>query len=104
MKLCYEAKERYQNVRFAIGFTREDGVYCYGDAWLIEKELPDKGTITFIFKNALLKGKYVLDLWIEPVEGEAYDSIYSLMPIIVDTIPYKERGILSMEHSWGFVE
>lgn len=104
MMLSYQAKEAYQNVRFAIGFTREDGVYCYGDAHLIETQLPDEGTIVFAFKNRLLKGKYVLDLWIEPVEGTAYDSIYSLMTIMVDTIPYKERGILSMEHNWDFVE
>lgn len=104
LMLSYQAKEAYQNVRFAIGFTREDGVYCYGDAHLIETQLPDEGTIVFIFKNRLLKGKYVLDLWIEPIEGTAYDSIYSLMTITVDTIPYKERGILSMEHNWDFVE
>ena len=85
-----------------MGFTREDGIYCYGNAYLIEKELPSKGFVTFSFHNGLLKGKYVLDLWIEPKEGEAYDSIYSLMTITVDTVPYKERGILSMENHWDF--
>lgn len=103
LKLSYEAKERYQNVRFAIGFTRDDGVYCYSDAWLIEKELPDKGTIILPLKMHCLRGN-ILDLWIKPIEGEAYDSIYCLMPIIVDTISYKERGILSMERSWEFSE
>lgn len=102
LKLSYESAEIYQNVRFAMGFTREDGIYCYGNAYLIEKELPSKGFVTFSFHNGLLKGKYVLDLWIEPKEGEAYDSIYSLMTITVDTVPYKERGILSMENHWDF--
>lgn len=103
LSLSYEAQKVYQNVRFAMGFTRDDGVYCYGDAWLIEDELPKKGTLTFTFKNGLLKGKYVLDLWIEPLEGAAYDSIYSLMTVVVDTEPYKERGILTMEHQWEFL-
>lgn len=104
LKLSYEAGQAYRNVRFAIGFTREDGVYCYGDAHLIEAELPARGSLTFTFKNGLLKGNYVLDLWIEPIEGMAYDSIYSLMTVKVDTVPYQERGILSMEHSWEFGE
>lgn len=104
LQLSYEAKETYRNVRFAIGFTREDGVYCYGDAWLMESELSNKGTLNFTFKNGLLKGNYVLDLWIEPIAGPAYDSIYSLMVVMVDTVPDKEKGILSMERSWGFSE
>lgn len=104
LKLSYEAGQAYQNVRFAIGFTREDGVYCYGNAHLIETQLPDRGTLTFTFKNGLLKGNYVLDLWIEPIEGTAYDSIYSLMTVKVDTVPYQERGILSMERRWEFTE
>lgn len=104
LQLSYEAEKIYQNVRFAIGFTRDDGVYCYGDALVMESELPVEGTITFTFKNRLLKGKYVLDLWIEPTEGTAYDSIYSLMSFLVDTPPHKEVGILSMEHIWHFSE
>lgn len=104
LKLSYETRQAYQNIRFAIGFTREDGVYCYGDAYLIEEELSERGTLTFTFKNGLLQGKYVLDLWIEPIEGTAYDSIYSLMTVKVKTIPYQERGILSMEHDWNFLE
>lgn len=104
LKLSYEAGQAYQNVRFAIGFTREDGVYCYGNAHLIETQLPDRGTLKFTFKNGLLKGNYVLDLWIEPIEGTAYDSIYSLMTVKVDTVPYQERGILSMERRWDFIE
>ena len=102
LQLSYEAKEAYQNVRFAIGFTRDDGVYCYGASWLMKSELPAEGTVTFTFKNGFLIGKYVLDLWIEPTEGAAYDSIYSLMSVIVDTISYKELGILSMKHTWHF--
>ena len=104
LQLSYEAKEVCQNIRFAIGFTRDDGVYCYGNAWIMESELPAEGTVTFIFKNGFLTGKYVLDLWIEAVEGTAYDSIYSLMSVIVNTVPFKELGILSMEHTWHFSE
>lgn len=102
LSLSYEAEEKYRSMRFAMGFTREDGVYCYGDSWIAENGLPDKGTVTMTFKNGLLRGKYVLDLWIEPLEGDAYDSIYSLMTLAVDTVSEKELGILSMEHSWSF--
>ena len=46
----------------------------------------------------------MLDLWIENTVGVQYDSIFSLMQIEVDTDPYNERGILTMEHSWERIE
>lgn len=100
IKLAYQAVKNYENVRFAMGITREDGIYCYGSY----KEIPElpalQGLLEFRFKNGLLKGKYVLDLWIEDFSGAPYDSIYSLMAIEVNTDPYIERGILAMEHTW----
>lgn len=100
IKLAYQAVKNYENVRFAMGITREDGIYCYGSYKEI-LELPAlQGLLEFRFKNGLLKGKYVLDLWIEDFSGAPYDSIYSLMAIEVNTDPYIERGILAMEHTW----
>lgn len=100
IKLTYKATDSYKEVRFVVGVTREDGIYCYGSYIEIPGEVALSGTLEFHFKNSLLKGNYVLDLWIEDFEGNAYDSIYSLMAIEVDTFPYVERGILAMEHQW----
>ncbi|MCM1100396.1 MAG: ATP-binding cassette domain-containing protein [Clostridium sp.] len=100
IQLAYKADCNYKDIRFVIGLTREDGVYCYGSYKDISGELPSQGILTFRFVNALLKGHYVLDLWIEGFDQVAYDSIYSLMAIDVDTDPYIERGILTMKHQW----
>ena len=100
VRLAYKAVSNFENVRFVIGLTREDGVYCYGSYKEVSGLLARQGTLEFSFKNGLLKGKYVLDLWIEDFSGNPYDSIYSLMEIEVDTEPYIERGFLTMEHTW----
>lgn len=100
IRLAYEAADGYEGVRFVIGVTRDDGVYCYGSYKEIPGLLPRQGMLEFSFWNGLLKGKYVLDLWIEDLSGIPFDSIYSLAAIEVDTDPYIERGILTMEHEW----
>lgn len=100
IRLTYEAAGSFKDIRFVIGLTREDGTYCYGSYKDIPGLLPLEGTLIFHFKNSLLKGRYVLDLWIQDFDLNAYDSIYSLMAIAVDTTPYIERGIFTMEHQW----
>lgn len=100
IRLTYKAVADYENVRFVIGLTRDDGIYCYGSYKELTGILSHQGVLEFHFKNGLLKGKYVLDLWIEDFSGVPYDSIYSLMAIEVDTSSYIERGILTMEHTW----
>ncbi len=100
IKLTYKANGSYKNIRFVIGLTREDGTYCYGSYKDVPHILPPQGTLIFRFTNSLLKAQYVLDLWIEDFDLNAYDSIYSLMTINVDTIPYVERGIFTMKHEW----
>lgn len=104
MELEYESKEELKDIRFVIGITREDGTYCYGSYIEVKGKLCPKGVVTMAFQNALLKGKYVLDLWIETLDSVALESIYSLMPIQVDTLPYLERGILTMEHQWKLIQ
>lgn len=100
LELSYKTQEVMRDIRFVIGITREDGVYCYGAYTDLEKQIKQQGSVTVYFENALLKGKYVLDLWIESIEGVPYDSIYSLMPLSVNTNNYIERGILTMKHKW----
>ena len=100
LDLLYETEEQYKDIRFVIGITRDDGVYCYGTYVEIAGDLVMKGKASISFKNSLLKGSYVLDLWIEKFDCTPLDSIYSLMRMDVDTEPYTERGILTMEHEW----
>lgn len=100
IRLAYKAVGSFENIRFVIGLTREDGIYCYGSYMDVPGTLPTQGTAVFRFVNGLLKGRYVLDLWIEDFDLTTYDSIYSLMAIEVDTVPYIERGIFTMEHQW----
>ena len=100
IRLAYKAADSYEGIRFVIGVTRDDGVYCYGSYKEIPGLLPRQGMLEFSFRNGLLKGKYVLDLWIEDLSGNPFDSIYSLAAIEVETDPYIERGILTMEHEW----
>lgn len=102
--LTYKASGNYKNVRFSIGVTREDGIYCYGCYKDICGKLPMQGTLVFRFTNRLLKNNYVLDLWIQDFDTKTYDSIYSLMAIEVDTEPYIERGVFTMEHMWNISE
>lgn len=104
LELEYESTEVGIRTKFVMGITREDGIYCYGTSVNMNEEksirLGKSGKVEFEFQNNLLKGKYFLDLWIETPEGYQYDCIYSLMEFQVDTIPYQERGILTMEHKW----
>lgn len=100
IQLEYQATGSYENIRFVVGLTREDGTYCYGSYQDIPDALPRQGTAIFRFVNSLLKGQYVLDLWIQDFDLNTYDSIYSLMAIDVDTVPYIERGIFTMKHCW----
>lgn len=104
LELEYESTDAGISTKFVMGITREDGTYCYGTSVNMNKEkntqLGKSGKVEFEFQNSLLKGKYFLDLWLETTEGYQYDCIYSLMEFQVDTVPYQERGILTMEHNW----
>lgn len=100
IQLSYKTARICENVRFVIGLTREDGTYCYGSYQNVPARLPSQGMAVFRFVNSLLKGKYVLDLWIEDFDSNKFDSIYSLMAIDVNTLPYLERGIFTMKHEW----
>ena len=100
LRLVYHSEKQHPSIRFSMGITREDGVYCYGTGFNVKEAIPQDGEVYFNFKNELLEGKYVLDLWIENLEGEALDSVFSLMLMEVKTDPIKERGVFTMEHQW----
>lgn len=103
IRLEYKIEEKLPSVRFSLGITRDDGVYTYGTYLECKESFKDTGEVILSFDNALLKGKYVLDLWLETLDGEALDSVYSLMPIIVKTDNDEERGFCTMAHKWTCV-
>lgn len=102
--LEYEGKRPEIQTKFVVGITRIDGTYCYGTSVNMNEKKPTKlkqtGKVEFEFENKLLKGSYLLDLWINTAEGYEYDSIYGLMQFEVDTEPYEERGVCTMPHKW----
>jgi ABC-2 type transport system ATP-binding protein len=100
LELHYVSEEPIENIRFVIGITRDDGIYCYGTYLNIHETLKCQGVTELRFQNTILKGNYVLDLWIETFESNPLDAIYSLMTIEVDTPNYHERGFFSMSHKW----
>lgn len=95
-----------EEVKFVVGITRNDGTYCYGTSMKLTKQETENlkpGCVKFIFENKLLKGN---TCWfrVENTDGVQYDSIFSLMQIEVESNPYNERGILTMEHHWERTE
>ena len=103
LKLNYHLEEPRGDIRFSVGITREDGVYAYGTCLEVRDGVRENGEVILEFRNTLLSGKYVIDLWLETLEGDALDSIYSLMPMIVTAENEGERGFCTMEHSWKAV-
>lgn len=99
--LDYAMQEKIEKIRFVIGITRDDGIYCYGTGKECEKFSDNKGQIIFEFENSLLKGTYLLDLWIESSEtAEQYEKIFGVTSIEVETEEYDERGFCTMKHEW----
>ena len=99
--LEYSMDKMQENMRFVMGVTREDGIYCYGTYKEYNKFQDKNGRIVMEFENTLLKGKYMLDFWIESAEtSEQYECIFSLISFEVDTIEYVERGFFTMKHEW----
>ena len=103
VRLGYQVDHRLENIRFSLGITREDGIYAYGTCKECKEINAGKGEVILNFTNALLSGKYVLDLWLETMDGQALDSIHSLMPICVKAENEDERGFCTMEHNWTLV-
>lgn len=103
VRLGYQADHKLENIRFSLGITREDGIYAYGSCKEFTETIAAQGEIVLNFTNALLSGKYVLDLWLETMDGQALDSIHSLMIICVESENEDERGFCTMEHNWTMV-
>jgi len=92
------------DVNFIIGFTRMDGVFCYGSTIRLDyKDMwksQEKGLVKFKAKNTLMKGKYLLDVRIRAEDESFIDNIYSLMEFESVTDNISDAGILVMEHEW----
>lgn len=92
------------DVNFIIGFTRLDGVFCYGSTVRLDcKKMwksNEQGKVKFKVKNTLMKGKYVLDVRIRAEDESFIDNIFSLIEFesIVENVI--DQGVLVMEHEW----
>ena len=92
------------DANFIIGFTRLDGIFCYGSTvrldckkmWKSQK----KGTVIFKVKNILIKGRYVLDVRIRAEDESFIDNIYSLIEFESCDENVMDAGVAVMEHEW----
>jgi ABC-2 type transport system ATP-binding protein len=104
VKVLLNNIEQLKEVTLTIGFTRDDGIECYGNHVNINQlELTDKlagNPILFKFKNLFLSGKYYLDLCVQSPDRKCYDKIDSLTEIQVLPNKSKQCGIFSMESVW----
>ena len=93
---------RLKEVVLAVGFTREDGVYCYGTYTNVHehKGKPEGAPIRFRFETQFLNGKYLLDFWVQSPEKVIYDEILGLMLLESKSADTKQRGIFNMWHEW----
>lgn len=92
------------DVNYIIGFTRLDGVFCYGSTVRLDckhmLKAQAKGTAVFKTKNILAKGKYVLDVRIRAEDESFIDNIYSLIEFESYTDNVTDAGVMIMEHVW----
>ena len=92
------------DVNYIIGFTRLDGVFCYGSTVRLDckKMLKSKeeGVVVFKVKNTLMQGKYVLDVRIRAEDESFIDNIYSLLEFESYTDNVTDAGVMVMEHEW----
>ena len=102
LEILLETSEELKEVIVSMGITREDGVYCYGNFSKYEHGTAKlKGEpVRFYFKNELLKGSYMLDLWVQSFEREIYDEIIGLQMLVVNDNQTNQRGIFSMDSRW----
>ena len=93
---------KLKEVVVAIGFTREDGIYCYGNFanYATESEKLNGEPIRFVFENTFLDGKYLLDFWVQSSEKEIYDEIIGLQMIEIRGSKTNQRGIFAMKNRW----
>ena len=92
------------DVNYIIGFTRLDGVFCYGSTVRLDckhmLKAQAKGTAVFKTKNILAKGKYVLDVRIRAEDESFIDNIYSLIEFESYTDNVTDAGVMIMDHVW----
>lgn len=92
------------DVNYIIGFTRLDGVFCYGSTVRLDckhmLQAQARGTAVFKAKNILMKGKYVLDVRIRAEDESFIDNIYSLIEFESCTDNVTDAGVMVMDHEW----
>lgn len=103
IEMDYSGKEG-TDANFIIGFTRLDGIFCYGSTVRLDAKKmwksKGKGKVRFKVKNTLMAGKYVLDVRIRAEDESFIDNIYSLIEFESYTDNVTDAGIMVMEHQW----
>lgn len=102
IEVVLENLGQFDKIVLAVGFTRNDGVYCYGTYTNIQEcqgRMQDN-PIRFRFENQFLNGKYLLDFWVQSPEKVIYDEILGLMLLETKTADTRQRGIFNMWHEW----
>ena len=99
----YEVIQPVDEVVFGIGIFRNDGLQCYGtntDIEHITVNTKDKGCVVCDIRyNALLEGRYWLDIAIHKPDGFAYDYCRSCLEFSVFSIE-KDAGVMRLKHEW----
>ena len=101
-EIALDNKNDIQDVTLAIGFTRDDGVYCYG-TFIELNNMSEKlagETIIFQFTNDFLEGKYFIDFFVQSSKKEMYDQINNLLLFEVKKEKTKQRGIFNIKSNW----
>ena len=101
-EITLDNKGNISDVTLAIGFTRDDGVYCYGTFIVLDKmqRKLEGGKIIFEFTNDLLAGKYFVDFFVQSGQQEMYDQINNLLLFEVEKGDTKQRGIVNLKNKW----
>ncbi len=102
----YQSKAVGEPLNFVICLTRDDWVFCYGNAFKsMTKQFcmsKKSGEVEYTIERlGLLKGKYFMDVRLQkPNSEECYDIIYSLFEFEVKSPGLHEAGMLHMDCRW----
>ncbi|BCN32219.1 ABC transporter ATP-binding protein [Anaeromicropila herbilytica] len=90
---------------FAVSFSRDDGLYCYGTSiykeldYLVDIDKTEEVTMR-ILNNGLLQGKYLLNVGIYAEDDIEYDVIWNVSEIQIMSERVDEYGVCRLEHYW----
>lgn len=101
---CKVLDGKKHRIKVSIGVSREDGVYCFGtttqrypgDYFEIEGERE----VSISFRNDFLRGRYVIDLFINDDKESELDAVYSIVEFNVLNQDYNGMGVTKIDYEW----